>query len=212
MSGGGTGDLTDVVTDLEALDRLYGPVDPRSIVKVTDHVHPVYRPWIEASPFAVLSTVGPEGVDASPRGDGPGFVTVADIHTLLLPDRRGNNRVDTLRNIVRDPRVALLFLVPGLGETLRVNGTAVISVAPDLLERFAVDGKAPRSVLKVTVAEVYFQCSRAVVRADLWNAAHHVVRGALPTAGRILAELSADRHGGGDYDNALPERVKATLY
>jgi len=204
--------MSDVTTDLDALDRLYGTPDPRSIIKVTDHIHPVYRPWIEASPFAVLSTVGPEGVDASPRGDGPGFVTVADRSTLLLPDRRGNNRVDTLRNIVRDPRVALLFLVPGLGETLRVNGTAAVSTASDLLARFAVDGKAPRSVLVVTVAEVYFQCSRAVVRADLWNPAHHVPRGTLPTAGRMLAELSAQRHGGDDYDKALPERVKATLY
>ncbi len=200
------------ITDLDALDRIYGAVDPRSIIKVTDHIHPVYRPWIEASPFAVLSTVGPEGVDASPRGDGPGFVTVEDARTLLLPDRRGNNRVDTLRNIVRDPRVALLFLVPGLGETLRVNGTAAVLVAPALLDRFAVGGKPPRSVLSITVQEVYFQCSRAVVRAELWDPAHHVARGTLPTAGAILAALSADQHGGAEYDRALPERVRATLY
>ncbi len=204
--------MTDAITDLDALDQLYAGVDERSIVKVTDHVHPMYRPWIEASPFAVLSTVGPEGVDASPRGDGPGFVTVEDPHTLLLPDRRGNNRVDTLRNIVRDPRVALLFLVPGLGETLRVNGTGAVLVEPALLDRFAVNGKSPRSVLSITVQEVYFQCSRAVVRADLWNPARHVARGTLPTAGAILAALSAERHGGAEYDRALPERVQATLY
>ncbi len=204
--------MSDAVTDLDALDQLYGGVDERSIVKVTDYVHPMYRAWIEASPFAVLSTVGPEGMDASPRGDGPGFVTVEDRHTLLLPDRRGNNRVDTLRNIVRDPRVALLFLVPGLGETLRVNGTGAVLVKPALLERFAVNGKLPRSVLCITVQEVYIQCSRAVVRADLWNPAHHVARGALPTVGAILATLSAERLGGDDYDRALPERVQATLY
>lgn len=204
--------MSGAITNLDALDTLYAAVDERSIVKVTDHVHPMYRPWIEASPFAVLSTVGPEGVDASPRGDGPGFVVVEDPHTLLLPDRRGNNRVDTLRNIVRDSRVALLFLVPGLGETLRVNGTGAVLVEPALLDRFAVNGKPPRSVLSITVREVYFQCSRAVVRADLWNPAHHVARGALPTAGAILAALSAERHGGEEYDRALPERVKATLY
>ena len=204
--------MSGAITNLDALDALYAAVDERSIVKVTDHVHPMYRPWIEASPFAVLSTVGPEGVDASPRGDGPGFVVVEDPHTLLLPDRRGNNRVDTLRNIVRDSRVALLFLVPGLGETLRVNGTGAVLVEPALLDRFAVNGKPPRSVLSITVREVYFQCSRAVVRADLWNPAHHVARGALPTAGAILAALSAERHGGEEYDRALPERVKATLY
>lgn len=212
-AGTGAGSVMDgAITDLAALDRLYSPVDPRSIVKVTDHVHPMYRPWIEASPFAVLSTVGPEGVDASPRGDGPGFVTVEDPHTLLLPDRRGNNRVDTLRNIVRDPRVALLFLVPGVGETLRVNGTATVLVTPALLDRFAVAGKPPRSVLHIRVQEVYFQCSRALVRGDLWNPARHVPRGTLPTAGTVLAELSAQQHGGADYDRTLPERVQATLY
>ncbi|HEY0207380.1 MAG TPA: pyridoxamine 5'-phosphate oxidase family protein [Acetobacteraceae bacterium] len=204
--------MSGAVTDLDALDALYAGVDERSIVKVTDHVHPMYRPWIEASPFAVLSTVGPEGVDASPRGDGPGFVVVEDPHTLLLPDRRGNNRVDTLRNIVRDPRVALLFLVPGLGETLRVNGAGAILVEPALLDRFAVNGKPPRSVLSITVQEVYFQCSRAVVRADLWNPAHHLARGTLPTAGAILAALSAEKHGGEEYDRTQPERVQATLY
>ena len=204
--------MSGAITSVAALDALYAGVDERSIVKVTDHVHPLYRAWIEASPFAVLSTVGPEGVDASPRGDGPGFVVVEDPHTLLLPDRRGNNRVDTLRNIVRDPQVALLFLVPGLGETLRVNGTGTVLVEPALLDRFAVGGKPPRSVLSIRVQEVYFQCSRAVVRADLWNPAHHAARGALPTAGAILAALSAERHGGEEYDRALPERVKATLY
>ena len=204
--------MQDKITDLAALEALYSGVGAASLVKVADHVHPMYRRWIEASPFAVLSTSGPGGVDASPRGDGPGFVTVEDPHTLLLPDRRGNNRADSLRNIVADPRVGLLFLIPGLGETLRVNGTGAILVAPGLLQRFAVNGKPARSVLAVTVSEVYFQCSRAVVRADLWNPARHVAHGALPTPGAILAALSAQRHGGDEYDRALPERVQATLY
>jgi len=204
--------MSDIIADLATLDALYGDVDERSIIKVTDHVHSVYKPWIEASPFAIMSTSGPGGVDASPRGDGPGFVEVADPRTLLMPDRRGNNRADSLRNIIDDPRVGLLFLVPGLGETLRVNGTAAISVAPDLLERFAMAGKAPRTVLVVRVHEVYFQCARAVVRADLWNPARHVQRGQLPTSGAILAALSAERLGGAEYDRGWAEQVRATLY
>jgi len=204
--------VTGGITDLAALDALYAGVDERSIVKVTDHIHPMYQAWIEASPFAVLSTVGPEGVDASPRGDGPGFVTVEDPHTLLLPDRRGNNRADSLRNIVRDPRVALLFLIPGQGETLRVNGIGAILADPDLLARFPVNGKLPRTILSVTVQEVYFQCSRAVVRADLWNPARYVSRGQVPTPGAILAALSAERLGGPDYDRGLPDRLRDTLY
>jgi PPOX class probable FMN-dependent enzyme len=190
----------------------YGEVGEASIVKEVDHVHPIYRPFIEAAPFCVLATAGPGGLDASPRGDGPGFVVVEDAHTLLMPDRRGNNRIDSLRNVIADPRVALLFLIPGIGETIRVNGRASLSVDPDLKARFAVDGKEPRSVLVIRVERVYFQCSRAVVRAELWNPASQVARSGLPSAGAILAALSAARVGGDDYDRALPERVKATLY
>ncbi len=204
--------VSGAVTDLAALDALYAGIDERSTIKVTDHIHPMYRAWIEASPFAVLSTVGPEGVDASPRGDGPGFVTVEDPHTLLLPDRRGNNRADSLRNIVRDPRVALLFMIPGQGETLRVNGTGAVLADPDLLARFPINGKLPRTVLRVTVQEAYFQCSRALVRADLWNPARHVARGQLPTPGAILSALSAAQLGGPEYDRGLPGRLQDTLY
>ncbi len=201
-----------VITDVATLERLYGAPSEASIVKEVDHVHPVYRKLIEASPFAVLATCGPGGLDASPRGDGPGFVAVEDEKTLLLPDRRGNNRTDSLRNIIADPRVALLFLIPGIGETLRVNGRASISVDPALLRRFAVEGKEPRSVLVIAVETVYFQCSRAVLRADLWNPEKHASRSSLPSTGAILAALSNARIGGESYDRALPERVKATLY
>jgi uncharacterized protein len=205
-------DSSHVVADVVALERLYGAPSEASVVKEVDFVHPLYRKLIEAAPFAVLATSGPAGLDASPRGDGPGFIVVEDEKTLLLPDRRGNNRADSLRNIVGDPRVALLFLIPGIGETLRVNGRASISVDPALLRRFAVAGKEPRSVLVIRVETVFFQCSRAVVRADLWNPENLVSRAALPSTGTILAALSGSKLGGEDYDLGQPERVKTTLY
>ncbi len=201
-----------LIRDPAVLERLYGTPTETSIAKEVDHVHPLYRPFIEAAPFFVLATGGPGGLDASPRGDGAGFVVVEDAHTLLIPDRRGNNRVDSLRNLLDDPRIALLFLVPGVGETLRVNGTATISVDPALLERFAVDGKQPRSVLVVAVETVFFQCSRALVRSGLWNPEKHVPRASLPSGGTILATLSAGRVGGAEYDAALPARLRTTLY
>lgn len=207
-------DLEDssYLTTVAALEAVYGPIAPPSLVKEVDHIHPVYRPFIEAASFVILASSGAGGLDASPRGDQPGFVHIEDSQTLYLPDRRGNNRIDTLRNIVEDPRVALLFLVPGVGETLRVNGTAQISIAPDLLERFAVDGKPPKSVLRITVTSVYFQCSRAVIRAGLWDASKHVPRSALPTAGQILKEVSKAAIDGEAYDKALPGRIADTLY
>jgi hypothetical protein len=205
-------DERHILGDVAALERLYGTPTETSIVKEVDHVHPVYRPFIEAAPFFVLATSGPGGLDASPRGDGPGFVVVEDEKTLLIPDRRGNNRIDSLKNVLADPRVALLFLIPGVGETLRVNGRARLSVEPGLLARFAVDGKEPRSVMVVAVDTVFFQCSRALVRSALWDPTRHIPRSALPSGGRILATLSADRVGGPEYDAALPARVATTLY
>ena len=205
-------DSANVIANVATLERLYGAPSEASIVKEVDHVHPVYRKLIEASPFAILATSGPGGLDASPRGDGPGFVVVEDEKTLMLPDRRGNNRTDSLRNIIADSRIALLFLVPGIGETLRVNGRATISIDPVLLRRFAVDGKEPRSVIVIAVETVYFQCSRAVVRADLWNPAKHASRSTVPSTGAILAALSDAKIGGEAYDRALPERLKTTLY
>jgi PPOX class probable FMN-dependent enzyme len=197
---------------LNELEALYGTPAESSLVKETDRVIPEYRAFIEASPFVALATRGPEGLDCSPRGDGPGFVRVRDEKTLLLPDRRGNNRIDSLRNIVCDPQVGLLFLVPGVGETLRVNGRATISASPALTGSFTVDGKAPRTVLVIEVQTIFFQCSRAIVRSELWNPDKHVPRRALPSAGQILAALSGNRVGGEAYDAALPERVRTTLY
>ncbi len=203
--------LDNRVRDLDALLRIYGEPGEASVKKEVDRVLPNYRAMIEASPFAVLATGGAQGLDASPRGDHPGFVAVEDERTLLMPDRRGNNRIDSLRNILQDPRVALLFLVPGIGETLRVNGRAEISADPALLDRFAVDGKPPRTVLVIRVESVFFQCSRAVVRSRLWDPGRHRGRAEVPSPGKILAEI--DRGFDGEaYDRALPERVRTTLY
>jgi PPOX class probable FMN-dependent enzyme len=201
-----------VIASVEQLESIYGQPNEASTVKVADRITPQYRVLIDKSPFAALATCGPEGLDCSPRGDLPGFVRVHDEQTLMMPDRRGNNRVDSLRNIVRDPRMALLFLIPGSGSTLRVNGRAHVSIAQDLLASFAVDGKVPRTVVVMTVGEIYFQCARAIVRSDLWNPDKRVDPRTLPTPGQILADMSENRVGGEDYDRAWPERARQTLW
>jgi uncharacterized protein len=203
---------SSLIKDEAALSALYGEASPGAVAKEVDYIHPHYRTMIEASPFMVLATSGPEGLDASPRGDPAGFVQVLDDKTLLIPDRRGNNRVDSLRNIVRDDRVALLFLIPGVGETLRVNGRAVISVAPELIGRFPFRGTLPRSVIVVTAERVYFQCPKAIVRSDLWNPQSHVSRKDLPSTGTILADVSAGLINGEQYDRDYPERLRTTIY
>ncbi|HEV2605388.1 MAG TPA: pyridoxamine 5'-phosphate oxidase family protein [Microvirga sp.] len=200
----------DFVTSLDQLEALYGEVNTASRVKETDRLTAEYRAFVEGAPFAALATMGPEGLDCSPRGDEPGFVRVRDERTLMLPDRRGNNRIDSLRNVLSDPQVALLFLIPGVGETLRVNGRARISVAPDLLASFEVQGKQPRSVLVIAVETVFFQCSRAIVRSRLWDPIERKKR-PVPSAGEMLAALSAGFDGQA-YDEALPARVRQTLY
>jgi uncharacterized protein len=201
-----------VVATVEQLEAIYGTPGESSTVKVADRVTPSYRVLIETSPFAALATSGPEGLDCSPRGDLPGFVRIHDETTLMMPDRRGNNRVDSLRNIVRDPRVALLFLIPGSGSTLRVNGHALVSADPALLASFKMDGKAPRTVIVMTVQEIYFQCARAIVRSDLWNPDKRVDPRTLPTPGRILAEMSENRVGGEQYDREWPERARQSMW
>jgi PPOX class probable FMN-dependent enzyme len=201
-----------IITTVEELEALYGQPGEPSLIKAVDHITPEYRAMIAAAPFAVLATSGPEGLDCSPRGDLPGFVRVHDDKTLLMPDRRGNNRADSLRNIIRDPRVALLFLIPGVGITLRVNGRAHLTTDPALLASFEMDGKPPRSVVVITVDAVYFQCARAIVRSNLWNPESFVDPTTLPTAGQILAALSENRVGGEEYDRALPERTRQTLW
>jgi hypothetical protein len=202
-----------IVTTIAELEALYTPAPaPASMVKVARRVTPEYRRLIEASPFAALATVGPEGIDCSPRGDQPGFVRIHDETTLMMPDRRGNNRIDSLRNIVRDPRCAFLFLLPGSGTTLRANGRAQLSIDPALLNSFAVDDKPPRSVIVMEVDELYFQCARAIIRSELWNPERHIPATALPTPGQMLASMTENQVGGDTYDQSWPERAKQTMW
>ena len=202
-----------IVTTIDDLEALYRPgPTSASTVKVSNRITPHYAALIAASPFAMLATAGPEGLDCSPRGDKPGFARLMDERTLIIPDRRGNNRIDSLRNVVRDPRVALLFLIPGSGMTLRVNGEAVISADPELLASLSEEGHAPRTALVVTVREAYFQCARAVIRARLWDSDAQVDPRSLPTPGTILAALSADEVGGPAYDAEWQGRAAKTMW
>jgi uncharacterized protein len=207
---GGDEHLITTIDQLETLysDAPYGP----ALFKETDRITAQYRKLIEAAPFVVLATSGPDGLDCSPRGDPPGFVRVVDEMTLVIPDRRGNNRIDSLRNLVRDPRISLLFLIPGVGETMRINGRAKISTDPKLTDSFAVNGKVPKCVLVVTVEKAYFQCTKAIIRSKLWDPASIVDRKTLPTPGSILAEITNGKMGGPDHDKAAPARIKETIY
>jgi len=200
------------VATAEELEALYGKPGEASLVKELDHVIPEYAAFIEASPFVALATGGADGLDCSPRGDRAGFVRIVDPYTLMMPDRRGNNRADSLKNVIEDPRVGLLFLVPGSGTTLRVNGRAHISVDPARCDSFAVEGKPARSVLVIAVEKVYFQCARAVHRSELWNADRHVDPKSLPTPGRILEVTSRARIDGDAYDREWPDRAKKSMW
>ena len=201
-----------LITSMEQLQLLYDEKLPTSVIKEIDHINDGYRKLIEAAPFVAVATSGPEGLDCSPKGDAPGFVRILDEKTLAIPDRPGNNRIDSFRNIMRDPRIALLFLIPGIGETLRVNGRASISIDPDLMQGFAVGGKVPRSILIVHIESIYFHCSKAIVRSKLWEEATKIDRKSLPSTGTIIAELSSGKFGGEVYDREAPERIKAQLY
>ncbi len=200
------------IVDVATLEKLYGVPVGAPVDKEIDYLHPHYQKLIAASPFFVFATGGPDGMDASPRGDAPGFVVVEDEKTLLIPDRRGNNRVDSLRNIIANPRVALLFLIPGIGETLRVNGRAEICTDPALLARFGVEGKLPRSVIVVRVDTCFFQCARAIFRSKLWETERHVERTSLPSTGTILSDVTKGRFDGKEYDKVLYGRLKSALY
>ena len=203
--------MSDRIATTDELEQLYGQPAERSLIKETPTITAEYRRLIEAAPFLAIASVGPEGMDCSPRGDGPGFVAVLDERTLAIPDRRGNNRIDTLRNIVRDDRVALLFLIPGLNETLRVNGRAHISVDPDLLSRFAVQEREPKSVIVVAIETMYFQCARALKRAGLWDPSVQVDPATLPSAGQLVKSVAAS-FDADTYDAELQDRQARTLY
>jgi PPOX class probable FMN-dependent enzyme len=203
--------MPHIVTSEAELDALYGQPSGAAVIKEIDHISDHYRSFIDASPFVVLATSGPDGLDCTPRGDPAGFVRVVDRNTVMLPDRRGNNRLDTLRNIVRDPRIALLFLIPGIGRTLRINGRAQISIDPELCASFTMEGKVPRSVIVVTAGRVYTQCPKALVRSRLWDSSLHIEESALPSSGVMMKALQAE-FDAETYDHDYPQRLKETIY
>lgn len=198
------------IDSIETLEALYGAAIPSSVEKVADTVTGAYARWIAASRFCVLATVGPEGTDASPRGDVGPVAAILDPTRLAIPDWRGNNRLDSLRNIVRDGRVSLMFMVPGSTSVVRVNGTAELETDPDLVSRFEVKGRHPTCVIVVTVAEVYMQCAKALLRSELWVEGDR--SGDVPTAGEMLAEATAERHGGADYDRDYATRAEERMW
>jgi PPOX class probable FMN-dependent enzyme len=204
--------MTHAITNVEQLEAIYGKPHERALWKEIDFLNEDYQAFVKASPFVALASIGDGGIDCSPRGDVSGFVEILDERTLAIPDRPGNNRIDTLRNIVENPRVSLMFLIPGVGELLRVNGRAEITVDPGMLGMFQVDGKLPRTVLIVKIDVVYFHCSRAIVRAKLWDSAQHVERSSLPTPGAMHKRLSGGAFDAATYDQELPERTRAGLY
>jgi hypothetical protein len=204
--------MTDqTIATLAQLEARYGAVNENSLRKELPSLSVPYRRLVEAAPFFAVATSGPGGLDCSPRGDPAGCVQVLDAQTIAFADRRGNNRLDTLRNLVVDPRIALLFLIPGVNETLRINGRAVLSIEPDLLDRFAHAGQAPACVVVVGIEAVYFQCARALIRSDLWNPNQRTDRAALPTAGEMTKAAAPD-FDAATYDAELPNRQRATLY
>ena len=202
--------MSDLIETIEALEDIYGQPKVTSVAKVADRMVPVYRRWISASNFCVLTTVGPEGTDGSPRGDEGPVVVEIDPKTLAMPDWKGNDRVDSLRNIVRDGRVSLMFMVPGSDNVVRINGRACLSVAEDLVTRFERKGLVPRSVILITIDEVYFQCSRALMRSRLWTAGDQSE--GLPTPGDILKEMTSGKAGGASYDAEWPKRAKESMW
>lgn len=205
-------DPAQVIRDTDELSALYGPALERSVRKQIDHLDEYCRAFIAASPLLIVGTQNGDFADTSPRGDVPGFVKVADDHTLLIPDRRGNNRLDSIRNLVRNPAVGLLFLVPGVHETFRVNGNAVLSRDPALTSQFIMQGNAPRTVIVVTVKEAYIHCSRALVRADVWNPAKFAAPGDVPSMGTMLAKHTCGFVDANAFDEEAKVRVPKTLY
>jgi len=198
-----------IITSQEELRQIIGgePIDT-VVAKLADHVNQLTRQFIERSPFVCVATVNADGgMDVSPRGDPAGFVRVLDEHTLLLPERPGNKLADTLTNLLTDPRIALLFLIPGVGDTFRVNGEAVIVDDPELLEPCAMEGKVPRLGILVGVKEAYTQCAKAILRSDLWNPERHIKRSDLPRHGDILRSLSLP-----DLDVEAHEKLRAERY
>lgn len=204
--------MTYSITSVAQLEDIYGEPHERALRKEIDFLNEDYQAFVRASPFVILASAGPDGMDCSPKGDAAGFVKIIDSRTLAVPDRPGNNRIDNLRNIVIDPRVSLLFLIPGIGETLRVNGRAEISLNPELLAEFEVAGKLPRTVIIVRVDAAYFHCSKALVRSNLWDPETQIARSCLPSPGAMHKRLNGGAFDAVTYDRELPERTQASLY
>ncbi|QHE84709.1 MSMEG_1061 family FMN-dependent PPOX-type flavoprotein [Hydrogenophaga sp. BPS33] len=195
------------------LDKLYGSTVTGAREKEVGHIHPVYRPFIEHSSFVIIGTAGRDSTDVSPRGDPKGKTAwIMTPNRLLIPDRKGNNRIDTLRNLVDNPRIGLLFMISGVNESLRVNGTASLSVEPALLELTSLEGKAPRCVIDVNINSVFFQCPRAAMRGGLWNQAEFVPRSKLPSVGQILHALAEGLVNTEEFDRTREQILKETLY
>ena len=194
----------------EDLEQIYGAPAPASTRKVANRLTDAYRAHLQRARFCILSTVGPEGTDASPRGDDGPVVLELDAQTLALPDWRGNDRIDSLKNIARDDRTSLMFLIKGSGNVIRINGRARITDDAGLRARFTRDGKQPRTVIVIRIAEVYFQCARAVIRSNLWSGEDDSK--GLPTPGQILASLTENEVGGDAYDTAWPIRAAQTMW
>ena len=197
------------ITDIAELEALYGAPAKMTVAKATSALTPAYAAWIKRSRFCVLTTVGPEGTDGSPRGDDGPVVTIQDDRTLLMPDWRGNNRIDSLRNIVADGRVSLMFMVPGSHNVMRVNGRAVVSVDERLKANFTDKGRAPRSVIVITIEAVYSQCARALMRSRTWTSGDESV--GLPTVGEMFAEIEAG-FDGDKYDTDWAARATQTMW
>ena len=201
--------MTDITT-IEQLEEIYGQPDPNSIAKVAQHVTPEYAAWIEASQFAVISTVGAEGTDGSPRGDDGPVVRIYDAQTLLMPDWRGNNRADSLRNIIEDGRASLMFMVPGKTNVIRVNGTATLTQDPELMALFRVKNREPRLVIRIAVGEIYSQCARALIRSKLWSRDEADLD--LPTVGEILKAQTKGAVDAETYDTNWAKKAKTTMW
>jgi PPOX class probable FMN-dependent enzyme len=202
------------ISSLEQLEAIYGHPAGPAVIKELDHLTGHYRRFIEESPFVVIATAGPagDGLDCSPRGDPAGFVRIVDDKTVMIPDRRGNNRADSLRNIIVDGRIALLFLIPGIGSTFRINGRATLSTDPALCESFTMENKAPRCVIVVTIDTCYTQCPKALIRSKLWDPSLHVSPKAMPTGGEMIQAITKGEFDGKAYDAAYPQRLKETIY
>lgn len=198
------------ISTITALEALYGTPKPAATDKVARRMTPEFRTWIERSRFCILSTVGPEGTDASPRGDDGAVVTELDAGTLAMPDWRGNDRIDSLRNIVRDPRVSVMFFVSGSNNVVRLNGKAFVTDDADVVARFEKHGKTPRTVTVIQIEELYTQCARALMRSGLWTSGDESA--GLPTVGDILAALTDGRVGGKAYDEEWPHRAAKSMW